>query len=238
MRGIEPEQIAAKRHKRHKKGGAGKEFQFHQVDVETSRGGFTASRPSSTIRAMPTAFSDRASEATSLAARLGTTSHRSLLLHRMRVAGLDSPEKLGAEAVRRGLPYYAPPGPAGPATPPAHPVSAADLAIALLHPSLPWQPQRLRLAAATLATRGLVPTEVAHLAVQERAAGIVRAIAAAAAAVEPAETFWAELLAALPETPPIPPGVLPHPSRFMAISGRARPGVTPQSVWVRPTLAA
>jgi hypothetical protein len=187
---------------------------------------------------MLTAFADRAAEATTLATRLGTTAHCSLLLHRLRVAGLDTPEKLAAEAVRRGLPYYAPPGPAVPAPVLARAVSAADLAIALLHPSLPWDPQRLRLAAATLATRGLVPAEVAHLAVQERAAGLVRAIADAAATAEPAETFWPELLAALPASPALPTGVLPHYSRFMAITGRARPGTTPQSVWIRPTLAA
>jgi hypothetical protein len=187
---------------------------------------------------MPTASADRASEATTLAARLGTAAHRSLLLHRIRAAGLDTPEKLAAEAVRRGLPYYAPPGPAVLAPELACPVSAVELAIALLHPSLPSHPQRLRLAAATLATRGLVPAEVAHLAVQERAGGVVGAIAAAGAAAEPGETFWPELLAALPETPPVPAGVLPHASRFMAITGRARPGTTLSPSWIRPTLAA
>lgn len=173
-----------------------------------------------------------------LATRLGTTAHCSLLLHRLRAAGLDTPEKLAADAVRRGLPYYAPPGEVAAAPPLLRPVSAAELAIALLHPCLPWSPQRLRLAAATLATPGLVPAEVAHLAAQERSVAVVRAIACAAAAAEPAEAFWPELLAALPAAPPIPPGVLPHPSRYMAISGRARPGATPQSVWIRPTLAA
>lgn len=169
---------------------------------------------------------------------MGTTTHCSLLLHRLRAAGLNTPARLVAAALRRGLSYY---GAATESEMPAsghHPVTDAELAIALLHPSLPWDPHRLRLAAAILASPGIHPEKIARLAVQERAVALVREIAAAGASAEPNVAFWDELLRALPERPPVPRGVLPHPSRYMAISGRARPGCAPPAVWIRPMQAA
>lgn len=175
---------------------------------------------------------------TPFSTRMGTTVHCSPLLHRMRAAGLDTPAKLAATAISRGLAHYAPADGKTEPPPLLRPVGSADLAIALMHPSFPWDPQRIRLGAAILATRGLDPKAVAHLAIQERAIAIVREIAASAAVVEPEDAFWRELLGALPAGPSVPPGLLPHRSRYMAISGLARPGCAPQSVWIRPSPAA
>ncbi|MFN0129082.1 MAG: hypothetical protein ACKV19_20615 [Verrucomicrobiales bacterium] len=177
-------------------------------------------------------------QSVSLARRLGTTTHRSLLLHRLGRLGLETPEKLVALAESRGLRYYASTL-AAPGTADGMPIRAVtdeELAIALLHPSLPWDPQRIRLAAAVLAGPGVRASVIARLAVMERSASVVREIALAGQAEEPDNSFWAALLALLPPTAPVPPGVLPHRSRYMAITGRSRPGTVPLRQWVRPLL--
>lgn len=174
-------------------------------------------------------------QAVSLARRLGTITHRSLLLHRLGRLGLETPEKLAALAESRGLRYYAS-ALSAPETADARPTCAVtdeELAIALMHPSLPWDPQRIRLAAALLAARGVRAPVIARLAVMERSASVLREIALAGRTEEPDNTFWATLLALLPPTTPVPPGVLPHRSRYMAISGRSRPGTVPARQWVR-----
>lgn len=173
----------------------------------------------------------------SLARRLGTTTHRSLLLHRLRRRGLDTPEKLAALAASRGLDYYAGtrPAPIPSATLAAADVTTEELAIALLHPCLPWEPQRIRLAAALLAAPEVRASTVARLAIMERCTAVVREIARAGQTEEPINSFWPSLLGLLPPGPAVPSGVLPHRSRYMAITGRARPGAMPARQWIRPT---
>lgn len=183
-----------------------------------------------------TAVTQGSGQQASLARRLGTTTHLSLLLHRLRRRGLDTPEKLAALAESRGLRYYA----SAKATPgryddfPIPDVTDEELAIALLHPSLPWDPQRIRLAAALLAAPGVRAPVIARLAVMERSSAVVREIALAGQAEEPDNGFWPVLLSLLPPTPSVPPGVLPHRSRYMAIAGRTRPGTPPARQWIRP----
>jgi hypothetical protein len=171
-----------------------------------------------------------------LATRLGITAHQSLLLHRLRGRGLDTPEKLAALAESRGLDYYAGtrPAPIPSATLTAADVTTEELAIALLHPCLPWEPQRIRLAAALLAAPEVRASTVARLAIMERCAAVVREIARAGQTEEPSNSFWPSLLDLLPPGPSVPSGVLPHRSRYMAITGRARPGTIPARKWVRP----
>lgn len=171
-----------------------------------------------------------------LATRLGITTHQSLLLHRLRRRGLDTPEKLAALAESRGLDYYAgtQPAPMPSTTLAAADVTTEELAIALLHPCLPWEPQRIRLAAALLAAPEVRASTVARLAIMERCAAVVREIALAGQTEEPINSFWPSLLDLLPPGPAVPSGVLPHRSRYMAITGRARPGTIPAREWVRP----
>ena len=172
----------------------------------------------------------------SLAKRLGITTHQSLLLHRLRRRGLDTPEKLAALAESRGLDYYAGirPAPMPSTTLAAADVTTEELAIALLHPCLPWEPQRIRLAAALLAASGVQASTVARLAIMERSAAVVREIALAGQLEEPTNSFWPTLLGLLPPTRAVPSGVLPHRSRYMAITSRARPGAIPTRQWIRP----
>ncbi len=176
----------------------------------------------------------------SLSHRLGQPMHTSLLLRRAERFGLHGEEDFLNLAYARGCRYYAPPGWNQPPDSRSFACPGEVLAIALLHPHLPYNPQRLRIGAAMLAFPGLNASTIARLARQERATPIVRYITQAAAHCEPATPFWKSLLDELPtERQPIPEGVMPHPSRFMAVTGRQGPGSrTVQHTWIRPSPAA
>lgn len=73
-----------------------------------------------------------------------------------------------------------------------------------------------------------------HLAVAEQAVSCVRYIASAALHFEPGNRFWRQLLDELPDTPPVPDGVMPHPTRFVSMTGFTRQGPGRVTVWIRP----
>lgn len=173
--------------------------------------------------------------APTLARRLGSTAHRSVLLHRAAALGLTNVAAFAALAARRGLRYYAGPDQEPGPSPDLAAFGDAELAIALLHPALPWEPHRIRLGAAVLAAAGVDPRYLARLAAQERCEAVVRHIAEAGAQCEPENDFWPRLLAALGPTAPVPPGVLPHPTRFVAATGYSPTGQRGWSAaWIRP----
>jgi hypothetical protein len=176
-------------------------------------------------------------EAPTLAAKLGTTAHLSPVLAKARRLGLG-PRELELLAVQRGCDYYH----NGEVLPPLRisvaQFSNAELAIALLNPALRYDPQTLRLGAAMLSAAGNTPEETARLAQMERCQGVVRYIAEAGRRFEPGNPFWAELLALLPASPPLKSGVLPHPTRFVAMTGFTRRGVETVVEWIRPTAPA
>ena len=179
----------------------------------------------------------RAMEMETLAAKLGTTTHLSPLLHKARRLGLG-PKELEVLAVQRGCDYY---HDGSPLPPP--PVSRADfsdveLAIALLNPALRYDPQTLRLGAAMLGAEGNDPAEIARLSMMERAEAIVRYVATAGNRFEPANPFWAALLALLPSGPPPKSSVVPHPTRFVAMTGFTRRGAETVVEWIRPRRVA
>jgi hypothetical protein len=176
-----------------------------------------------------------AEPAPTLARRLGAPEHRSVLLHRAAALGLTDGTALAALAALRGVRYYAAPARELSPAPEVSAFSNAELAIALLHPAVPWEPHRIRLGAAVLAADDVEPRKLAHLAVQERCEAVVRHIAEAGAACEPDHPFWRHLLAALGPGGPIPAGVLPHPTRFVAATGFAPSGQRGWSAtWIRP----
>lgn len=170
-----------------------------------------------------------------LAARLGTTVHKSVLLRRFARRGLKTADSIAREAQRRGLDYYMA-SDAQQVDTPISDTKIEELVVALIHPCLPWEPQRFRLAAALMAAPEVNADLLAALAIQERAASALVAIARAGREAEPEEAFWKNLLARLLGEISIPSGVMPHPSRYMVIPGKVRPGTTGRPHWVRPRM--
>ncbi len=175
-------------------------------------------------------------EPPTLADRFGTTTHLSPLLRKARRLGLG-PEELDLLAVQRGCDYYHNDEPLPPPPVTLEQLSNTELAIALLNPALRYDPQSLRLGAAMLSAPGNSPTDVAYLAGLERCQAVVRYVAECGRKFEPQNPFWPSLLGLLPKTRPLKPGVLPHPTRFVAMTGFTRRG--PQTVveWIRPAIA-
>lgn len=175
---------------------------------------------------------------TTLAGQLGTTTHLSHLLQKARRLGLAGPWELQALAVHRGCLHYRSGEHGGQLMPPREHFSDEELAVALLCVALPYDPQSIRCGAAMLGSTGINAKTVARLAEMERSVVVVRHVAEAGAKFEPANEFWFALLDALPPSAEPKSGVLPHPSRFVAMNGIVR-GKPPgqYSQWVRPVAA-
>jgi hypothetical protein len=171
--------------------------------------------------------------APTLAERLGTTTHLSPLLHKARRLGLG-PKELESLAIQRGCDFYESGAPLPPLRVTRDQFSDSELAIALLNPAMPYNPQGLRLGAAMLSAEGNTPEEIARLAEMERCQAAVRYVAECGRRFEPANAFWPDLLALLPAGPAPKSGVLPHPTRFVAMTGFTRRGVERVVEWIRP----
>ncbi len=173
-------------------------------------------------------------EPPTLASKIGTTSHLSPLLHKAKRLGLDS-EGLQRLAIQRGCDYYHDGSPLPPAPVSIDHFSNAELAMALLNPALRYDPQTLRLGAAMLSAETNCPEEIARLAIMERCVPIIRYIAEAGKKFEPDNPFWVKLLELLPAGSQPRSGVMPHPSRFVTLTGFSRRGVGTLVQWIRPT---
>jgi hypothetical protein len=172
-------------------------------------------------------------EPVTLAAKLGTTTHLSPLLRKARKLGLDA-EGMELLAVQRGCDYYDDGRPLSP-TPVTHQqFSNAELAIALLNPALRYSPQTLRLGAAMLGATGNSPELLAQLAREERCESIVRYVADAGRRYEPDNEFWIALTKLLPDAAAPKSSVVPHPTRFISMTGFTRRGVETVVQWIRP----
>ena len=189
-------------------------------------------------------------ETETLARKLGTTTHLSPLLMKARRLGFSTSESLESLAVRRGCRYYDSQGELNRlAEEPAEyrvlqrareeTLANEELAVALLSIVLPKSQWRLRLGAAMLAATGNSPSRIANLAIQERSEQVVSYIAQCGRRVEPENDFWDKLLALLPNPTYQPaPDVLPHITRFVAMTGVTRQGKQTIMQWIRPTRAA
>jgi hypothetical protein len=177
-----------------------------------------------------------------LARRLGTTTHLSPLLMKARRLGLREPEDLERLAIQRGCEYYN--------TKPASFIlleeplvrasrsefSNAELAIALLSPSTAGSLLRQRMGACMLSASDIDVAEVAKLSIEEDCGGIVRYIATCAQDVEPENSFWRELQSALSACLYCE-AEMPHPTRFIEMTGITRGKIGIQKRWVRPIAA-
>ena len=173
-------------------------------------------------------------ETETLATKLGTTTHLSPVLHKARRLGLG-PKELEILAAQRGCRHYSN------GTEPEQPLASEgefsneELAIALLSTALRYDPHSIRCGAAMLGADGNDPRRLARMAVMERCVASVRHVAEAGQRFEPQNRFWKDLLAALPASPSPKPGVLPHPTRFVAMTGFTRQGPGLVVEWQRPT---
>lgn len=180
-------------------------------------------------------------EGETLARRLGTTAHISILQKKAERLGFDTPEKLENLARARGLRYYS--GPSEMVKEDVAPyhsgssLSNEELAICLLSIGLIYSQQRIRMGGAMLAAEGNSAAVLARLAKLERCERVVHYIASLGLKVEPENPFWIELLDLLPafETPP--PDLLPHITRFVAMTRYTRNGRETVMEWIRPRLA-
>ncbi|MGA2864993.1 MAG: hypothetical protein ABSF95_10970 [Verrucomicrobiota bacterium] len=169
-----------------------------------------------------------------LAEKLGTTPHISPLLQKAKRLGLRSPELLESLGVARGCRHFWSPDLASAPEVSESDLSNEELAVALLSPSLPYSPHTIRVGAAMLGAAGADTALLARLAVAERCAAQVRYVASAALQFEPDNPFWRQLLNALPQTPPVKDGVMPHPTRFVSMTGMTRLGMRSVAIWNRP----
>jgi hypothetical protein len=178
-------------------------------------------------------------EMETLAEQLGTTAHISPLLMKARRVGLAEPEDLEGLAIARGCRYYDPAIDKSLTTQKEQTISKqefsnAELALALLSVSLPKSQRRLRVGAAMLAAEGNRPEDIVRLARLERCESVVRHVAKCGAQVEPDKLFWTSILDDLPKAD-AKPWVLPHITRFVAMTGVTRRGTETVMQWIRPT---
>lgn len=169
-----------------------------------------------------------------LAKKLGTTTHVSALLHKAARLGLDA-KGLEQLAIARGCDYYHDGGPLPLLSTSQQQFSDEELAMALLNPALRYDPQTIRLGAAMLGAEGNDPHVIARLAKMERSESLVRYVANAGKRYEPDNPFWQTLLTLLPVTPDPKSSVVPHPTRFIAMTGMTRRGIETVTQWIRPS---
>jgi hypothetical protein len=136
-------------------------------------------------------------------------------------------------AVMRGCDYYC--RDLGPRVPPLGevPLSNAELAIALIAPPLHPSAREIRLSAALLGSPDVQANEVSRLAVDENCADVVRHVALCGRRFEPQNSFWQTLLDLLPNVKIDTEG-LPHPTRFVEMTGIDRGKVGVFTRWIRP----
>jgi hypothetical protein len=169
----------------------------------------------------------------SVSQREEPTASTSPLLDKARRFGLSLPDDLERLAIMRGCDYYH--RDLAPRVPLLGEVGLtnAELAIALISPSLHPTSREIRLAAALLGSAGLHAEEVASLAIRENCAEIVRHIALCGRRFEPQNPFWQDLVNLLPDVK-IDPDKLPHPTRFVEMTGIDRGKVGLITRWIRP----
>lgn len=170
-----------------------------------------------------------------LAKKLGTTVHFSPLLRKTRRLGLSLPKDLWTLAVQRGCRHYwQGDEPEGELVSQAL-LSNEELAVALLNGAGNYSPHSIRCGAAMLGSGGNDPAVIAKLAIWERCEAVVHFVAECGRSFEPHNPYWTELLERLPACQAPKEGVLPHPTRFVAMSGYERGvGKKITTQWQRP----
>lgn len=172
-----------------------------------------------------------------IARLLGTTAHLSPLLRRIRRLGYHPPDDLLRLAALRGCMHYST---ADSIVNQCYDcgqdrLSNAELAIALVSGGAQGDARHIRVAAQLLGSADVSVDEVSRLARLERCVPILHYIAEAGCRNDSDDPdFWRSLLETLPQTPPVPEGRMPHPSRFMSQPGWTPPSRPPRpATWLR-----
>jgi hypothetical protein len=154
------------------------------------------------------------------------------LLDKAREVGLSLPQDLERLAIMRGCGYYDRDLP--PRVPPLGEVafSNGELAVALMVPSLHPSAREIRLAAAMLGAPDVDAQQVSALAVREKCVDIVGYIARCGRRFESDNIFWQNLLGLLPKVS-IDTNKLPHPTRFVEMTGIDRGRIGTFTRWIR-----
>jgi hypothetical protein len=170
-----------------------------------------------------------------LAHKLGMTTHVSPLLMKARRLGLANPRNLQTLAVQRGCRHYWQGNePAGELASESL-LSNEELAIALLTIAQPYDPHTIRCGAAMLGAEGNDVGTLAKLTTWERSWPVVAYVANCGLNYEPNNPFWKELMSLLPSMQPLKDGIMPHPTRFVAMNGYERgSGKKVTCEWQRP----
>lgn len=161
------------------------------------------------------------------------------LLAKGRRIGLVHPEDFEKLAVLRGCLYYDVHNRASLVREETDPhvsrldFSNEELAIALLSPCFPKSLMRQRMGAAMLSAPGIDAETLIRLAAVEGCEALLRHIASCGAEVEPDNAFWKALLEGSQDEEGIREG-MPHPTRFVEMTGMDRDGVGIKRRWVRP----
>ena len=170
-----------------------------------------------------------------LAQKLGTTVHFSPLLRKIRRLGLSTPKDLWTLAVQRGCRHYWQGDEPEGELVSQNLLTNEELAIALLNSAGNYNPHSIRCGAAMLGAIGNNPATVATLAIWERSVAVVRFVAECGRKFEPLNPYWSDVLSRLPACKPPKDGVMPHPTRFVAMSGYERGvGKKITTEWQRP----
>ena len=167
-----------------------------------------------------------------LAEKLGDAPHDSPLLRKAERLGLGA-EQLEHLAIQRGCDYYHDGTQFPPAAINEAEFSNEELAVALLSCSRRPSPRAIRLAAALIGAPEARPDNLARLATQENRHGLVRYIAQCGLRFEPENRFWSTLVSLLPEGN-VDLDQLPHPTRFIEMTGIDRGRVGLRTRWIRP----
>ena len=147
------------------------------------------------------------------------TTHVSTLLRKARKAGLTTPDDLSNLTAQRGCRHYWHEGVSEGELATREQLSDEELAIALLDVALTFDPHAIRCGAAMVSAEGNSPKNLAGLAKLERSERVLRYVVECGKKYEPENAFWDELLALLPMFAPVQDGALPHPTRFIEMTG-------------------
>ncbi len=172
-----------------------------------------------------------------LSQSLNQTSHRSVLLRKLRKLGFSEIASLIQLGAQRGCIHYHNTLERRPVIDPGlEQLPNEELVIALLHGGQPYEPMAIRCAAQLLKTPGLDYQQIAFAAIRERCEIPLRYIASMGKRRDPdGETEWEQILESLPGPhAEVQEGVLPHYSRFMSDPGIQRGGRQP-ATWLNPS---